>query len=126
MSAERVEAYAWPAYYPDTQLTSEIKCLQPITDFDFYLEQTGIFESNSDKNINSGLIYAYPNPVFDYLNIYLPKPQRFIDIYDITGAVRMRCRNQHLSNFLQIDLAGLSKGVYFILINETKLKILKL
>ena len=131
-----VEAYAWPAYYPDTQTTSSLRCLQPLTGFDFYLDQTGISESNSDKNTNPGSIYAFPNPVTnDILNVHIPghlqQQIRFIDVYDVTGKLCRRFKydnNAANTSIIQIDCRRLPKGVYFMHLSplETRLKLLKL
>lgn len=83
----------------------------------FACEYAGITTSEAEK------VILYPNPTSDKLNIlFTTEVNSIVQIFDITGkdiTSAIRIRNT-TSNSLELELAGLSSGIYFLKIaNET-------
>ena len=51
----------------------------------------------------------YPNPAYDMVQIATDASVNDIIIYDLSGKMI-----HHLSHSRQIDISGLSKGIYFV------------
>ncbi|WP_298156296.1 kelch repeat-containing protein [Flavobacterium sp.] len=66
-------------------------------------------------------VTCYPNPVNDVLFINGSSPEGRAGVYDTAGRIVKNC---NISNN-RIDLSGLSKGIYFVKISGSVLKIMK-
>ncbi|MGB3340317.1 MAG: T9SS type A sorting domain-containing protein [bacterium] len=108
-------------FMPDTQMSSLLKNVTPDT-IDFYM-QTGIAENRFDEHIAE--TYIYPNPIRNSFNIVLSKPSPDIKIYDVTGKLQLNIENKSGSNKISINCSPFSNGIYFIVIDKEKFKVIK-
>ncbi|MDH4212010.1 MAG: carboxypeptidase regulatory-like domain-containing protein [candidate division WOR-3 bacterium] len=116
-----IDVYA-DGYLPDTQLIGQLCCTAPINNVNFYLP-TGIAENlNYDTNMGS---FVRPNPFNGALYVTMREPAQHIDIYDVTGTLIRRFDNKNLNTDVTVDCADLPRGVYFIALQEQKLKVIK-
>lgn len=71
-----------------------------------------IFGDKVVKNSKSQKINFYPNPANNFLNIKLTKENTLIQIYDLSGRIRISLKTQ--SSVETIDISTLEKGVYIL------------
>jgi hypothetical protein len=73
------------------------------------------------------LFNIYPNPVSDRIYIETEVEVEEITIYDIYGKKLFEIDNSQLTkNRLQLDIEHLNSGTYFIKVNETVKKFIKM
>ena len=75
------------------------------------------------ESIVENKVAVYPNPMSDVLNIELGDSQTDIVIYNSLGQVVRRYEN--MSGDMQINVAELKSGMYFIRINNETTKVIK-
>ena len=68
-------------------------------------------------------VTIYPNPANDVLNIQLGDSQSNVEIFNSLGQVVRRYEN--VSGDMQINIADLNAGMYFVKVNENLTKIVK-
>ena len=68
-------------------------------------------------------VTIYPNPANDVLNIQLGDSQSNVEIFNSLGQVVRRYEN--VSGDMQINIADLNAGMYFVKVNENVTKIVK-
>ncbi|MGB7055102.1 MAG: T9SS type A sorting domain-containing protein, partial [bacterium] len=69
--------------------------------------------------------FVHPNPFHSVLHITLHEPSKHVDIYDVTGELMQRIDNQHLSTDLTVDCVDLPRGIYFVVLRDQRLKVIK-
>jgi len=82
---------------------------------------TGLKPTDVSDNIDEKPISIYPNPATNTINIFLNKNTRInsIQIADIRGRVLIRKSvGDILNGRMEMDIKGLSPGVYFIIVNS--------
>ncbi len=109
------------------QLDRKLNCVVPSNtifgNFPMISNQSKLFFS-SINNVNPNLISIYPNPVTSkFIITGLPENEvNDIFIFDVLGK---QVYSQKVHETAEIDLTGLSKGVYFVRIGETTRKLIK-
>lgn len=72
---------------------------------------------------------AYPNPVKNNLNIHftLPKGEVRIQLFDAQGRMvkQLQLQSSGSAIFTTVDMSNFQKGIYFIKVNNERLKIIK-
>ncbi|MBL0048149.1 MAG: T9SS type A sorting domain-containing protein [Bacteroidetes bacterium] len=77
------------------------------------------------KNYESTLVYAYPNPVSDKLNLQLSSSESFwFKLFDSRSKLLLESKTQNESEFA-IDLSDYPSGIYFLKILTTNQSIIK-
>jgi hypothetical protein len=95
-----------------------IDSLRPELKICYIRSSTGISEEMNKITVN-----VYPNPAQDILNISISRLEQDaqLKIFDITG--RLLMEKTLMSNKMQIDVSGFSKGVYIVEVQSKKLGI---
>ncbi len=77
------------------------------------------------NTVPSALVQIYPNPATTYFFVENAAQVETIKIYDITGAVVLVVENSFRKDILDIDIAKLPAGQYFLALQNEKTKITK-
>ncbi len=84
---------------------------------DINCDETNIItKSTSTVNVNDKVLYLYPNPVKDFLNIRSELAINSIRVFDLSGKLIFENKYQ-AEKAVDINLSNLPKGVYMIEIN---------
>lgn len=91
-----------------------------------YVEGLGSFLSSVEAERPKYDVSIYPNPVENTLYVEGKDLNKIpnVQIFDITGKIILDIKNPFINNN-EIDVRTLSKGLYFIKINDKSLKFLK-
>ncbi|MFV0470997.1 MAG: T9SS type A sorting domain-containing protein [Paludibacteraceae bacterium] len=74
---------------------------------------------------NTNVVLMYPNPVVDIFSLKnVPENHINIEIYSITGTQILNLRN--ISSSQTINISSLTKGMYFLKVNNQTVKFIKL
>jgi len=87
--------------------------------YEFY-SNTGIINIGDDKN----KAIVYPNPAHDYLRIVLASQATKIEMSDIAGKLVAQYPINSSEREISMSVSHLSKGIYFLNINNSVSKII--
>lgn len=87
--------------------------------YEFY-SNTGIINTGDDKN----KVIVFPNPAHDYLRIVLALPASKIEMCDIAGKLVAQYPINSSEREISMSVSHLSKGIYFLNINNSVSKII--
>ncbi len=87
--------------------------------YEFY-SNTGIINTGDDKN----KFKVYPNPAHDYLRIILASQATKIEMSDIAGKLVAQYPINRSEREISMTVSHLSKGIYFLNINNSVSKII--
>jgi hypothetical protein len=112
--------YQWSDGSSEPELNSPIDSAYSliVTDANDCMVETFIqdFTSSNQNLFKEGLIQLMPNPASDYIQLVfseLIKERTTIEVIDINGRTLIQ-KNHESYNVIQIDIADLSAGTYFI------------
>jgi photosystem II stability/assembly factor-like uncharacterized protein len=74
---------------------------------------------NSVDDVGQNDLFFYPNPASDFINIQNISPGTAITIFDLRG--NQVDKQVSEDNYIVLDIAALSQGVYFIEVRENKM-----